>query len=97
MSKADSLRLADYLEHIAEAIDRIHRYVADMDEQSFLDDDQTQDAVVRNFEIIGEKDTGFTSNFSFLPAELTSSRNPHRGQSGVSAIPAPLVSSPASR
>jgi uncharacterized protein with HEPN domain len=54
MSRADSLRLPDYLEHIAEAVDRIHRYVADMEEQAFLDDEKTQDAVVRNFEIIGE-------------------------------------------
>ena len=54
MSKKDSLRVADYLEHILEAIERIHRYVEDMSEVNFLDDEKTQDAVVRNFEIIGE-------------------------------------------
>ena len=37
-----------------EAIDRIHRYVDDMAELTFLDDEKTQDAVVRNFKILGE-------------------------------------------
>ena len=54
MTKGDILRCMDYLEHIVEAIDRIHRYVEDMTELTFLDDEKTQDAVVRNFEILGE-------------------------------------------
>lgn len=54
MSKLEILRAADYLEHIVEAIERIHRYVEDMAEATFLDDEKTQDAVVRNFEILGE-------------------------------------------
>ena len=54
MSKKHILRIPDYLGHIVEAIERIHRYVEDMDEVSFLDDEKTQDAVIRNFEIIGE-------------------------------------------
>jgi uncharacterized protein with HEPN domain len=54
MSSVDMLRVSDYLEHIIEAIDRIGRYVDDMIEVDFLEDEKTQDAVVRNFEIIGE-------------------------------------------
>lgn len=54
MSKAEILRAMDYLGHIVEAIDRIHRYVEDMTELTFLEDEKTQDAVVRNFEILGE-------------------------------------------
>ena len=54
MSKKDILRIPDYLGHIVEAIERILRYIEDMNEVSFLDDEKTQDAVVRNFEIIGE-------------------------------------------
>lgn len=54
MSKKDALRIPDYLGHIVEAIERIHRYVEDLDEVAFLQDEKTQDAVVRNFEIIGE-------------------------------------------
>ena len=54
MSKADALRVPDYLAHITEAIDRIHQYVENMTELTFLQDPKTQDAVVRNFEIMGE-------------------------------------------
>lgn len=48
------LRLNDYLGHILEAISRIHEYLEDMDEVSFLSNKLVQDAVIRNFEIIGE-------------------------------------------
>lgn len=54
MSKIEILRTMDYLGHIVEAIDRIHRYADDMTELGFLGDEKTQDAVVRNFEILGE-------------------------------------------
>lgn len=54
MSKSDVLRLPEYLRHILQAIERIHLYVEDMDEVAFLNDQKTQDAVIRNFEIIGE-------------------------------------------
>ena len=54
MSKAGKLRVPEYLGHILEAIRRIHLYVEDMTEVQFLEDAKTQDAVIRNFEIIGE-------------------------------------------
>lgn len=50
----DPQRLADYLAHIAEAIGRIDRYTANLDESTFLNDQLVQDAVVRNLEILGE-------------------------------------------
>lgn len=50
----DQQRLVDYLGHILEAIERIHRYIEDIDEVAFLRNDMAQDAVIRNFEIIGE-------------------------------------------
>ncbi|OAI03608.1 DUF86 domain-containing protein [Methylomonas methanica] len=50
----DRQRLLDYLVHILEAIARIERYVDDLDEVGFLTDELTQDAVIRNLEIIGE-------------------------------------------
>ncbi len=52
MSKA--LRVPDYLGHILEAIERIDRYTADLDEVGFLGSPMVQDAVIRNIEIIGE-------------------------------------------
>jgi len=54
MSKSDVLRVPDYLGHILEAIERIHLYIEDMSEVAFQEDRKTQDAVIRNFEIIGE-------------------------------------------
>lgn len=36
MSKGDSLRTTDYLVHMVEAIDRIHRYVGGMTESPSL-------------------------------------------------------------
>ena len=52
--KRGSLRLEEYLKHILEAIDRIQTYCEDMSEVGFLSSQITQDAVIRNFEIIGE-------------------------------------------
>ena len=55
MSHSESSpRLLDYLAHIVEAIERIDHYVQDIDELAFAADQRTQDAVIRNFEIIGE-------------------------------------------
>ena len=50
----DPLRLRDYLGHILEAVSQIHKYCEDIDEVSFLANRMIQDAVIRNFEIIGE-------------------------------------------
>ena len=50
----DQQRLTDYLAHILEAIERIERYTEEMVEVAFLDNPMVQDAVIRNFEIIGE-------------------------------------------
>lgn len=54
MNHSDTPRLADYLGHILQAIGRIKEYVQGMDEAAFSRDHRTQDAVVRNLEIIGE-------------------------------------------
>jgi uncharacterized protein with HEPN domain len=48
-------RVEDYLEHIAEAIDRAMAYLQPLpDLAAFQKNRQVQDAVVRNIEIIGE-------------------------------------------
>lgn len=52
MNKA--LRVADYLRHILDAIERIDRHTAHVDEGSFLSSELIQDAVIRNLEVIGE-------------------------------------------
>jgi uncharacterized protein with HEPN domain len=50
----DKGRLNDYLTHILEAIERIDRYTTGIAEETFLESEMIQDAVIRNFEIIGE-------------------------------------------
>ncbi len=49
-----AFRLHDYLQHIIDAIGRISGYVANMDHAAFMGDAKTQDAVIRNLQIIGE-------------------------------------------
>lgn len=50
------MRPADtvYLRHILDSIAKIEGYLQGLDEQRFLGDPRTQDAVVRQIEIIGE-------------------------------------------
>lgn len=54
MKSSDVLRLRDYLEHIELAIEKIRRYAAGLERASFLDNEEKQDAVIRNIEIVGE-------------------------------------------
>lgn len=51
MSKRDTLLLLD---DMLQSAQKIRRYTEGLDFESFLSDDKTIDAVVRNFEIIGE-------------------------------------------
>ncbi len=50
----DSQRLADYMDHILQAIQRIDSYTKELDEAAFLQNLMAQDAVIRNLEIVGE-------------------------------------------
>jgi len=43
-----------YIEHIKTCISRIQEYTREIDEGDFLKNNLIQDAVIRNFEIIGE-------------------------------------------
>lgn len=51
------------IQDIREATIRIRRYVRRMSYKRFLADTKTQDAVVRNLEIIGEAVKGISSDF----------------------------------
>jgi uncharacterized protein with HEPN domain len=59
----DPQRLSDYLTHILKAIKRIEEYVSDIDELNFLGNSLVQDAVIRNFEIIGEASNNIYKRF----------------------------------
>ena len=50
------------LHDIRTSIEKIQRYTAGLDEGSFLADEKTIDAVVRNLEIIGERQSSFPPN-----------------------------------
>lgn len=47
-------RLADYLSHIQQAIERISTYLDGVSRDDFVADTLLQDAVIRNLEIVGE-------------------------------------------
>jgi uncharacterized protein with HEPN domain len=62
MSRADPLRIADYLAHILEAIRNIEEYTEGMTLDDFMLDRKTQDAVIRNLEVIGEACNNVSKN-----------------------------------
>jgi uncharacterized protein with HEPN domain len=51
MSKRED---ADIIQDIKEVINRIISYTSEMEYEEFLKDYKTQDAVIRNIEILGE-------------------------------------------
>lgn len=55
-------RLPDYLNHIMQAIERIQNYTEDLDEMAFTQSEMAQDAVIRNFEVIGEASRNIERN-----------------------------------
>lgn len=52
-----------YIEHISICIARIKEYTAGIDEAGFLANNLIQDAVIRNFEIIGEATKKLNEDF----------------------------------
>lgn len=50
----DPSRVTDFLEHILSAIERVREYTRNLSEQDFCSNRLIQDAVIRNFEIMGE-------------------------------------------
>lgn len=53
----------EFLNDAKEAIKRIESYAEKLDYKSFLSDTKTQDAIVRNLEIIGEAVKNISSDF----------------------------------
>ncbi len=60
----------DYLSDIREAIQRIAAYTAGLDYEQFMQDNKTQDAVVRNLEIIGEATKNLSSRLRRVYAQI---------------------------
>lgn len=82
MSKQD-LTPRDFIGHILQAADRILVYTRGMTREAFLANTLTQDAVIRNFEIIGEAannlvaaDPGIAGRYPTIPfAQIYGMRN----------------------
>jgi uncharacterized protein with HEPN domain len=68
----------DYLNDILEAMERIAEYISGLTSESFMLDRKTQDAVIRNLEIIGE-------GAKALSMELTG-RHPEIPWSGLAGV-----------
>lgn len=68
----------DFLADILEACRRAQSYVADMNYEQFLADTKTQDAVMRNLEIIGEATTRLSTKLRANHPEV-----PWRSMAGV--------------
>jgi len=60
----------EFISDIGEAIERIKKYTAGMSYEMFLQDTKTQDAVIRNIEIIGEAAKNLSSDFRKKYAHL---------------------------
>ncbi len=67
MSKRNNLLL---LNDIMDPIAAIYEYLSDLDEDAFYNDRKTKDAVVRNFEIIGEASRQVTQEYKSAYAEI---------------------------
>jgi uncharacterized protein with HEPN domain len=53
--KSDKIgRIPDYLEHIISAIGQIEKYSLGLNQTNFTENDMAQDAIIRQFEVIGE-------------------------------------------
>ena len=59
-----------YIEHISECISRIKIYTEGLDEAGFLQNNLIQDAVIRNFEIIGEATKNINEDFRSKYSEI---------------------------
>ena len=71
MSKRDHNLL---LQDILESANKIKKYIQGHDYDSFIQDDKTVDAVIRNFEIIGEAANRINPDFKSKNPEIAWNR-----------------------
>ena len=68
----------DFLRDVQEAVRRIEAYLGNMPYEVFLKDTKTQDAVIRNLEIIGEASKNLSGEFRTRHPDI-----PWRSMAGV--------------
>jgi len=59
-----------FIEHLLDSINKIEKYVQDITVQEFVDNELIQDAVIRNFEIIGEATKHLSESFRKKHSEI---------------------------
>lgn len=59
-----------YIGHIAEAIEKVERYVKGLTYEQFSKDEKTVDAVIRTLEIIGEASNNISKEFQNTHTEF---------------------------
>ena len=69
MSKKAILRCSDYLEHMLEAIHLARSYVEGLPKEDFMEDKQTQQAVILNLLIIGESASYIIREYPDFPEQ----------------------------
>lgn len=60
----------EFLSDIREALQRISTYVAGLDYEAFVEDTKTQDAVIRNLEILGEATKNLSEAFRAVHGQV---------------------------
>lgn len=65
-----SEKIVRYLRDVLQRINRIEQYVEDLDYAAFAQDGKTRDAVLRNFEVMGEAAKRVPGTFRNAPPEI---------------------------
>mgnify|MGYP006175705795 CR=1 FL=1 len=72
MKRQHPLRTADYLQHVAQAIDNIQSYTVGMDAADFKADRKTQDAVIRNLQTLAESSQRLSGDIKATEPQMPS-------------------------
>jgi uncharacterized protein with HEPN domain len=59
-----------YIDHILDSIEKIEKYVENLTVHDFIENELLQDAVIRNFEIIGEATKRLSKDFRAENTEI---------------------------
>jgi len=59
-----------YTEHILNCIKKIRKFVKDIDKKEFSKNELLQDAVIRNFEVIGEASKKISEDFKKVNCQI---------------------------
>ena len=67
-----------YIDHILQAIEKIHKFTKDLSQEDFNLNEMAQDAVIRNIEILGEATKNISENLKTIYKDI-----PWRAMAGM--------------